>query len=679
MKKLFIRGLPLAALLACALSVQAGISNNPKNLPIPNPYLSFLPSGVSEKSIYLRKEELAKQALQNKKALKNRAQFLQFSSNNLTEVEPNDVLSTAQPIENFGTALDKSDSFSLSASFRADVERQVIQVNTAEDNGDIPKATEIQIQESTTYTITSEIGDGPHGFGGLSTGDFDFYKLKGLTTGQVLFIDVNARRNREPASNLDSFIYFLDSNGDIIDLNDDFDGLDSFLELTVPSAGDFYVVVSGFGSGLLADINDSSSGTNAGSEGEYDLIITDQIEIDTDIYRVDLLKGDVLGVAVDNTATAVEVVDAAGNLVMASAANLSFILPEESPFHDLEGNASSILVIPSTGLYYINVSGSAQGEGATYMLRAKVARPALEQGLVPQKQKLFIDFDGADINANLLFQDGSFFAQLSPMRDFLNNWGLTLDDEDELIDAILSVMEKQLKTELQENSGISKVDLEILNSRDHADVFGDENVSRIIIGGTADEIGFFTIGIAESIDPGNYATQETAVVLLDVLSAPSFDFNSLNFFEVEQGSSKINFIARAVGSVASHEAGHFFSSFHTDNSNETANIMDEGGNLPQILGLNNAGKYEDGFEPLIQLTADEYSLFEGFSGVEDTMISTAYGLLSVFVETETETETETEIEVQSNSGSSGGGAIGFWVFAVFFMFCYRRRLQFAKK
>ena len=63
--------------------------------------------------------------------------------------------------------------------------------------------------------------------------------------------------------------------------------------------------------------------------------------------------------------------------------------------------------------------------------------------------------------------------------------------------------------------------LRILNSRDHADPFGKPNVSRLIVGGTIAESGIATIGIAQSIDPGNFATEETAVVLLDVLSAPA--------------------------------------------------------------------------------------------------------------------------------------------------------------
>ena len=41
------------------------------------------------------------------------------------------------------------------------------------------------------------------------------------------------------------------------------------------------------------------------------------------------------------------------------------------------------------------------------------------------------------------------------------------------------------------------------------------------MGGTIAESGISTIGIAESIDPGNFETDETALVLLDSLSEPA--------------------------------------------------------------------------------------------------------------------------------------------------------------
>ncbi len=60
--------------------------------------------------------------------------------------------------------------------------------------------------------------------------------------------------------------------------------------------------------------------------------------------------------------------------------------------------------------------------------------------------------------------------------------------------------------------------MRVINSREEADPFGEPNVSRVIIGGTIAQSGINTIGVAQFIDPGNYNREDSAVVLLDVLS-----------------------------------------------------------------------------------------------------------------------------------------------------------------
>ena len=89
-------------------------------------------------------------------------------------------------------------------------------------------------------------------------------------------------------------------------------------------------------------------------------------------------------------------------------------------------------------------------------------------------------------------------------------------------------------------------DIEILNSRDDPDVFGDPDVSRVIIGGTQAQLGITTIGIAQSVDPGNFDLSEDSVVLLDRLSAPAGPSISLNSYAIDPGSSKIDFIGVGV-------------------------------------------------------------------------------------------------------------------------------------
>ena len=162
--------------------------------------------------------------------------------------------------------------------------------------------------------------------------------------------------------------------------------------------------------------------------------------------------------------------------------------------------------------------------------------------------------------------------------------------------------------------------LRILNSRDDRDVFGQRNVSRVIVGGTITESGIPTIGIAQSIDPGNFGTEETALVLLDVLSNPSVEFGdpSLNTY-ITPASDRIAFVGRAVGNIVSHEAGHFFGDWHVDQFNATANLMDQGGNVPLMfaVGPDGVGGTDDDTD--VDFGEDVLNPNEGFVGFEDTL------------------------------------------------------------
>ena len=81
----------------------------------------------------------------------------------------------------------------------------------------------------------------------------------------------------------------------------------------------------------------------------------------------------------------------------------------------------------------------------------------------------------------------------------------------------------------------------MLNSRDNADPFGNPNVSRVIVGGTIDQSGVDTIGIAQSIDPGNFGREEQALVLLDIVSDPTDDDASFNAY-MDDSSDRIKFV-----------------------------------------------------------------------------------------------------------------------------------------
>jgi hypothetical protein len=169
-----------------------------------------------------------------------------------------------------------------------------------------------------------------------------------------------------------------------------------------------------------------------------------------------------------------------------------------------------------------------------------------------------------------------------------------------------------------------------VSSNDGVDLSGQPGVTTLILGGTIKESGIATIGVAESIDPGNFAQTETGLVLLDVLSGPNQKGNpsrvaSLNTY-LAANSNRLGFLGQALGNVTSHEVGHMLGNWHTDNTNQHASIMDTGGNYPALFGVgtDKIGGTSDDRD--IDFVMDDYDPAEVFTGVEDTTARSAWGL-----------------------------------------------------
>jgi hypothetical protein len=148
--------------------------------------------------------------------------------------------------------------------------------------------------------------------------------------------------------------------------------------------------------------------------------------------------------------------------------------------------------------------------------------------------------------------------------------------------------------------------------------------------GTIDESGVSTIGIAQSIDPGNFDTEESALVLLDLLSDPGGPDvpYSLNTY-MTSASDRIAFVGQAVGNVTAHEAGHFFGNWHTDNSSPRVNLMDAGGeNFQNLFGVgpDQVGGTADDVD--VDFGDDAFEPEEGFVGIEDTLGRIVFGVTS---------------------------------------------------
>lgn len=139
-----------------------------------------------------------------------------------------------------------------------------------EDNGSLPTANVLSQFAHGPVRLKATIGDGPYGSGGTGTGDYDWWGVP-VNGGWTISVDIDAYDALGSA--LDSYIGVFDSTGALIKSNDDFWSLDSYLEVTVPSDGTYYVVVRGFGSDWQSDPFDSSSGAGVASEGDYIMTI----------------------------------------------------------------------------------------------------------------------------------------------------------------------------------------------------------------------------------------------------------------------------------------------------------------------------------------------------------------------------------------------------------------------
>jgi hypothetical protein len=340
---------------------------------------------------------------------------------------------------------------------------------------------------------------------------------------------------------------------------------------------------------------------------------------DVDFYRVELNAGDVFAAKITGAAQRVTIFDPAGVEVQGSSQDLSSLYPAASPL-PRGGNAIADHVASVGGTHFVAV---AEGTGA-YQADLQVHRPGLERELRPQT--IFLDFDGADVDM-AIFGAEPGVRTLSPFRTFLAGWGLTEADEPAVARQIERTVRETMLEDVRRRGNNPKVRLVLRNSLEHPDTFGAENVSRVVIGGTIDESGIPTVGIAQSIDPGNFGHEDTALVLQDLLSQPAGPGVSLNTY-ITPASDRIAFVGEAIGNIVAHEIGHYVGGWHTDNTNALVNIMDAGGG-PRVadffgVGPDRVGGTADDTDN--DLAADAYRPLEEFTGVIDNLNRTAFGL-----------------------------------------------------
>jgi len=517
----------------------------------------------------------------------------------------NDAAATAERLTGFGTARGLNPKAVVTGDLAAGDVPVLPQAD--EDNGAIPLAVDTGLTGTrAAVQYPGVIGDGPHSSAGDGHGDFDFYKV--TAAGALpLNIDVTA------AGGLNAVVIVWTASGSLYNYFDD-DGNDIHQAMQIPAAGDWYVMVSGFGT-YPRDPMDPASGFAPGTEGAYTMRLAAGLSGDQDWYSADLRAGDVVGATVAGGSRRLSFYDAAGTELESSSFDSSGSYATNSPLPG-GGNATVDLVAPKSGRYYLAVRS---GTGA-YSIKFEAYRPGTETTPRGTVQTIFLDFDGARVNTSIFQQLGSQ-RDLSPLSAFLPAWGLTAKDENKIIDATVASVKENMSRDLAARGTNPNFAIRILNSRDNADPFGQPNVSRVIIGGTTIETGIDTIGIAQSIDPGNFGHEETALLMLDYVSKPAPNPNSYNTF-VAPGADKPAFIGRSLGNYAAHEAGHFSGSWHTQATNDVANLMDQGGNPTQMVGVGPDGLGGTADDVDVDYTSDVFDA--QFGGIEDTLNRTAW-------------------------------------------------------
>lgn len=544
----------------------------------------------------------------------------------------NDTPRTAEPVNGL-TRGQIEQAFISGTSFASPTTFVGDRVSVEED-GSIPDANATNLNVSENVRYTGIIGDGAHGSSGTGNKDFDFFEIF-LQEGERLTTNVNTPI---PFGDLDPLVVLYDAFGGIVAFNDDGQApgesfsFDSFLAFTAPVSGNYYLMITSWppaNISIPANPFDPASGSGViFSEGEYEVIFERLPPADPDYFLVTLNRGDVLGAYLDGPG-ALSITDAQGVEQVGSPFFTAGSFPAVS---DLAGfsneDVSVAFIAPQPGRYAVGVINGA----GDYTLRLRKTQPGLELA-GRQKQTIFLDFNGGLFDVGRIFeQPGIDIRDLEPFADFLPEWGIDPSRADIIIERIRRVVEESLKSDIERSGLNAFFDVEVVANTsapgDDSQFFPQPNTSLVYIGGTIASSGINTIGIANSIDVGNYDTEEVAIVLLDILSGQTPSSFNLNNVGLAGGKTIEDLVVTAVGNVTAHEAGHYLGCFHTDGFSPVQTIMDEGpGGLFNLIGVNPAtGVFGDAGTIDVDFVTDEFSTNEGFTGVENTTAVIAHAL-----------------------------------------------------
>ncbi|KAA1244267.1 T9SS type A sorting domain-containing protein [Aquimarina sp. RZ0] len=574
----------------------------------------------------------------------------------------NDIPSRAEVIPNFGSKPDQNGTILVRGFANASI-NSVPSVSLGDileeessDNGTVFSATPLEFTEDfQTLMGTAVIGDGSDSSSGTQLGDFDVYSIA-LLAGQTVNFKVLSNDPNNPINpaiiTATQDLGFPISDGSVV-----VEGVDSVeINFTAPDANTYYFMIADFESffddvddALVINVFDTDGRGGVGLEGGYTFEVTLGGRLESDFYSVQLEKGDVFGLASNGSAIITEFYTPNGKIANGTISAPAFPIIEESPL-PTNGELVFSYIAEETGTYTFRLIGTFEA----YEAEIAVSRPGFETINKGKKQVIYLDYTGGiitprpfiaippGIDPNIPGLDEEL--ELSPFEDFMENWGIenTFFNRIRTTYEITNVVKENIERDLAASEINSDFDVIIISDYGNP-VLGKKipeildkvgiPFSRVIVGGTIEESGFSTIGLASVIDTGNFSLDDDAFVLLDLLSLTdetdlAFE-NSINSIPLSENATRSDAVTVTLGNIISHEIGHFLGNFHTDNSNDINNIMDQGGRgISFAAGVVEGGAFGDENTVDVDFVQDNYSVLEGFTSLSRNLtdVNTAYAL-----------------------------------------------------
>ncbi len=367
---------------------------------------------------------------------------------------------------------------------------------------------------------------------------------------------------------------------------------------------------------------------------------------DVDFYRVELRAGDILDVATSGAAGRFDVLHSNGQHWFGTLTNTTGYYPAKSPLQTA-GVAVAAQVVPADGTYFIRAAREFTGTAITqYTLGLRVYRPVLESMPIGTQQVVYLDFEGGMFPTSLFFQSPPdeplpSTIQIPTLAESLSYLGFDLPIVptaesiavmNKFIDGVLSRVYDDFNIWMPLTGGngnfnqtgiAGQYGVQILNSRDHADPGIAPNVTRVFVGGATDGVIFpdGLYGIAQTIDIGNFDTNEYVLTLLDWIG------NDAQEIPISMTANRLEIAAQGAALTISHELAHSFGVFHTDRAGGVRSIIDANVDINDDYELGPDGIFgtaDDIDMPFPQ--RDRFNPVEGLLGFNHVTAAMAWGL-----------------------------------------------------